>query len=315
MKKTRLSISTTLVLVVLNCPAGAEDIYSQLPFFGAADTALDRFPSAEIADAIWQPMPPPRDQHGDIILDADGNIPIDTDDQMTADNFTITESDAVITGVKWWGGSDLTQSSGIDNVSDFTVTIFTSSADAPDDKNVLYKENFTAEKTNPVYKGFGSFEPGAHVYEHEVTFSKPLELCQDAEYWISIGAVNFSPIINRNSYLWYSADPTGPSVDNAVSVFSFYDILLFFDNPVEWSTIAGDQAFVLKGQKVALLRATHCPDNSGTEPDPTPAIDITTSPTPTATPVAETPIPAAVWLFGSGLAGLFAVARRRKSKS
>lgn len=307
MKKRRLSVLSSLVLAALSCSANAEeDIYAQLP----KSSPPKPYDSFEAADAV------------------SGQL----NDQMTADNFILTDSDAIITGLTWWGGSDNENTSDLDNFSSITVKIFTYPDYAPDGENVLYSETFRMNETNPTYIGFAAAEAGALVYKHRITFSKPLDLCRGDEYWISIGATNVSLAstqlnitTSKNGYMWYSA---GTAADGNIWIFNFSDILSRFlsPEPAEWFEADGDQAFILHGDKTTFLRATHCPDHSGSEPtdtpeptdtqEPTPTATISIAPTPTATPTPpEVPIPAAVWLFGSGLAGLFAVARKRKPKS
>ena len=311
MKKCRLTVLSTLVLAALNSPAYAEEvIYQQLPYT-ENPTSSDYFGFFEPADAISGQR----------------------NDQITADNFTITGSDAYITKIKWWGGSDNWNSSDNDNFSDIVIKIFTELDFAPDYRNILVGKKIRFAETNLTYVGFGAAEAGALVYEHEVTLDEPLALCEGHEYWLSIGAINvalnsgqLNITTSENGYMWYSA---GTPVDGSIWTFNPSDFFRYFPYPPEWSDISGDQAFVLYGTKASFPRVTHCPervipddtdedtgeDTDETTATPTPTISITPTPTATPTAIPKVPVPAAVWLFGSGLAGLFAVARRRKTRS
>lgn len=313
MKRHRLSILTSLVLAALSSPISADSvIYAQYPDDDRSDDnpeAPTYFGTGETSDAVGGQR----------------------NDQIIADNFTLTDSDATITYLRWWGGSDNEKSTYTDNFASITVRIFSSHDDAPDFNNVVYTGTFPFAETSPVYKGYGAagFPFTSIVYEQKLTFAQPIKLCRGTEYWISIGATNIYPQIDDNGYVWY-----GPSVsfDDTIAVFTPSEIFTLFGHPVEWSLIAGDQAFELKGDPAQFDKIA-CPDPTPTpspeptptieptptptgtsEPTPTATIDITTAPTPTATTAPKVPIPPAIWLFGSGLAGLFAAARKRKSK-
>jgi hypothetical protein len=246
MKKSQLSVLSTLVLAALSCSANAEElIYSQLP--NTDPKSSDYYGLFEAADAVSGQR----------------------NDQMTADNFILTDSDAIITGLKWWGGSDVFNSSDLDNFSSITVKIFTNVDHAPDGRNVLYEETWRINDTNPEYVTVAAAEPGALVYQHRVTFKQPIELCQGDEYWITIGATNvalsseqLNITTSKNGYMWYSA---GTPADDNIWIFNFSDYFNYFPYPVEWSEIGGDQAFELHGEKASFLRATHCPDNGEDE--------------------------------------------------
>lgn len=175
-----------------------------------------------------------------------------------ADNFNLG-SNATVTGVAWWGGSEGFNDPDLTNFDSFAVTIYASSAGMPG--GAVYSETFLTADTHPTLVGHidnSSLNPNA--YRHNVTFTAPVSLSGGTEYWLSIGSIN--------------ADPDGDGYTWIMALASVDDVTAFDDFAgTGWGNDLGDLAFE----------------------------------------VHAVPLPAAVWLFGSGLVGLFAVGRRRRS--
>ncbi len=274
MIKHPLSVVTALVIASLSFAASADEaIYGQYP---KRDDPLNNFNTYNISDSV------PDQVYG----------------QMVADNFTLVDSDATLTGINWWGGSDGQKNSGLDNFETFTIKILSNVDEQINSKaNIIYEETFLLNDTYNISDDWvGHSSDGQVVYRQHVNFKEAIPLCRGTEYWISISAKNVASDQSDNSFRWYGAD-SAQLIDNTIWIADF------FETPVVWSEFFEDQGFELKGTNTKLSKI-QCPA-------PTPA------PTPTAkpTPIPQVPIPPAVWLFGSGLAGLFAVARRRKPKS
>lgn len=110
---------------------------------------------------------------------------------------------------------------------------------------------------------------------------------------------NFSLTGFLDSGLWGGSDLSASLVENGTEIFGIPDI---------WSlALYGENPFTFDGQFVAgnvyeLMFSSHSYESDYY--NETWQFDLTTS---------AVPVPAAVWLFGSGLLGLVGIAKRRKN--
>jgi hypothetical protein len=133
--------------------------------------------------------------------------------QRMADNVTLT-SDAEVTGIRWWGGSQNFSSPDVDNMVSWTVTLFgLDGFGGPDIATAIDLGTFTFAESNAVATGATLFGGGIE-YMHEISFAG-LDL-DAGEYWISVGATLGFPA--GDAWVWSGS--TAGDLVNATDFFT-----------------------------------------------------------------------------------------------
>lgn len=139
--------------------------------------------------------------------------------------------------------------------------------------------------------GAGNLIKGDMLYDAYGLFDIPLSVIWDASGFLNTSAYTVGQTI---------ANTGATPASDAVASLGSYQI---GSSPFATTTL--DSVLPLSDDGIGGIPLT-----SGPFKDFSPNIDVTSM---TVISVSTVPVPAAVWLFGSGLIGLFGFARRRKS--
>jgi len=111
-----------------------------------------------------------------------------------ADNFTLG-SDSTIRRVSWFGIGEGEQGPGLENVSSFTIELWSSRPRAnglPRPDTLITSETFGVGATDPSATG-RTDDLGAIEFGHSVDLTSAWALSADTTYWISISAESIDP--------------------------------------------------------------------------------------------------------------------------
>lgn len=153
--------------------------------------------------------------------------------QRMADDFVLG-GDAMISGVKWWGGSQNFQFDDLTNMTSFTVLIL-GDDNGPDLGNVLASITLDTASTNPIETENLLFA-GGQQYEQEIAFGAPVAVNGGETLWVSIGATLVQPA--GDAWVW-----SGSTVGNLVNATDFFDGSGF----IVFDPTANDLAFEIIG--------------------------------------------------------------------
>jgi hypothetical protein len=133
--------------------------------------------------------------------------------QRMADNFTLT-SDAEVTGIRWWGGSQNFSSPDVDNMVSWTVTLFgLDGFGGPDIATAIDLGTFTFAETNAVATGATLFGGGIE-YMHEISFAVSISTP------VSTGSASARPSGSPAGDAWVWSGSTAGDLVNATDFFT-----------------------------------------------------------------------------------------------
>lgn len=132
--------------------------------------------------------------------------------QRMADNFSL-QSASLITGIRWWGGSQNFQVPDVSNMASWTLWLYADDGSGNVDLNTeINLGTYIFSQTNAVATGHALFGGGIE-YQQEISFDA-LALAS-GNYWVSIGATLEVPA--GDAWVW-----AGSSVGDLVNATDFF---------------------------------------------------------------------------------------------